>query len=266
MLAKPPDLLQADPPVAGSGESDPRDAGPRDPSLTEAGKARRCIAGGPGANTDEMVRFVLAPDGAVAPDLARKLPGRGAWVSADRASIEKAAAKGLFARAFRRPAHLAPGETPAGFASRVEAGLTARALSAIGLARRSGDVVTGFEKVREALKSGPAAFLFTASDAADDGAGKLARLAAASRGPRAAPVRVVRAFTVEELSAALGREGVRHACLAPGPSAERIARELVRLAGFRQGLNEEPAAGPETGPGAPAALAPNADAAGAPEK
>ncbi len=246
MLAKPPDQPEAALLDVASDDADPRDVGARDASLNEAGKARTCIAGGPAVDADEMVRFVLAPDGAVVPDLARKLPGRGAWVSADRASIEKAAGKGLFARAFRKAAQLGPGETPAAFAGRIEAGLKARALAAIGLARRSGDVVTGFEKVRDALRSGPSAFLLSASDAADDGAGKLARLAAAARAPSAAPVRVVRAFSVEELSAALGRDGVRHACVAPGPSADRIGRELLRLAGFVPELKADLTSGPET--------------------
>lgn len=40
-----------------------------------------------------LIRFVPAPDGSVAPDLGRKLPGRGLWVAADRASIETAVKK-----------------------------------------------------------------------------------------------------------------------------------------------------------------------------
>ncbi len=50
-----------------------------------------------------LIRFVAAPDGSVAPDLARKLPGRGLWVAADRASVEAAVKKNLFSRAARAP-------------------------------------------------------------------------------------------------------------------------------------------------------------------
>lgn len=171
------------------------------------------------------MRFVLDPEGRVTPDLAAKLPGRGAWVVARREAVEKAAAKGLFARAFKAPARLADGVTPAALAEIAAAGLEARALAALGLARRAGVAVVGFDQARGALKEGRAGLLLTARDAAENGAGKLAALA---RG-----VPAIRAFDAATQSAALGRDGVVHAVVLVGAECDRLLREARRLDGFR---------------------------------
>lgn len=163
------------------------------------------------------------------PDLANKLGGRGAWISADRAAIDRAASKGLFARAFKCAA-----AAPADLAAIIETGLERRALDALGLARRTGDAVTGFDQVKAALDKGKAAVLVAASDAGADGQGKLAR---SGRGlPR------VTGFTSAALSAALGKEGVVHAALLKGTPATRFLAEARRLQGFRPGLVETPEA------------------------
>ena len=171
------------------------------------------------------MRFALAPDGVVTPDLGAKLPGRGAWVAATKAAIVAAAAKGHFARAFKVPARLSEGATPEDLADAVMAGLEGRALAALGLARRAGKVVAGFEKTKAALKEASVAVLLTASDAGADGALKLKRLAAG--------LPLVAAFTARAQGDALGREAVTHAALLTGAEATRFLREIDRLAGFR---------------------------------
>lgn len=171
------------------------------------------------------MRFALDPAGVVTPDLGGKLPGRGAWVSSTREAVAAAAAKGLFSRAFKAEAHLAAGLTPASLADIVEEGLAGRALAALGLARRAGEAVAGFEKLRIALKAGRIGVLVIASDAAADGADKLMRLAGSA--PR------VTAFASAALSHALGVDSVVYAGLATGPAAERFLREVERLSGFR---------------------------------
>src|SRR5690606_2996740 len=103
---------------------------------------------------DRLIRFVAGPDAIVVPDLARKLPGRGLWVAADRASVETAAKKGLFSRAAK--AKLAP---PPGLADQVEALLLKRLLDALGLAKRAGELISGFEKVASAVNAGKAAWV-----------------------------------------------------------------------------------------------------------
>jgi len=185
-------------------------------------RTRTCIATGARGSPDGFVRFVASPDGEVAPDFSGKLPGRGAWVGASRAAVDAAAAKGAFARAFRKGVR-----APDDLADRVEAGLAKAALSALGLARRAGEAVAGFEKVRAALKSGDVAALVSAADAGEDGRTRLARLARDAA--------LVDVFAGSELSAALGRDGLVHVAVKRGPAAARFLREARRLEGFRNG-------------------------------
>jgi predicted RNA-binding protein YlxR (DUF448 family) len=53
------------------------------------------------APIDDLIRFVL-PAGEAVPDLKRKLPGRGLWVSLSREKVTEAARRNVFARSFKR--------------------------------------------------------------------------------------------------------------------------------------------------------------------
>jgi ribosomal protein L7Ae-like RNA K-turn-binding protein len=171
------------------------------------------------------VRFALDPDGVVTPDLAERLPGRGAWTRATRDAVVTAASKGLFARAFKRQARLPANCDSAGFADFIGAELEKRALSALGLARRAGRAHLGFDQAELALREGKAAVLLIAVEASPRIAGELSRLAGD------APV--VAGFRLEALSAAFGRENVTYAVLTDGVEASRFLREAARLDGFR---------------------------------
>jgi len=163
---------------------------------------------------------VLDPDGALAPDFSGKLPGRGAWVRADRDALAAAMRKNAFARSFGRPV-----TAPDDLAIRVEAGLAAASLSALGLARRVGDAAVGFEQAARMVRSGKAQALISAADAGADGKRKLKALAPA--------LAFFGFFDGRALSAALGREGVAHVALKKGAAAMRFMREARRLEGFR---------------------------------
>jgi len=181
---------------------------------------RKCIVTGRVLETTALVRFVVGPDAGLVADVDGKLPGRGVWVSASRAHLETAIKKRLFQRALRRQVTVAPD-----LAAAVEGRLLRRCLDILGLARRAGQLVNGFEKVRAALKANRIGVLVQAGDAAEDGRQKLARLY------RAGPV--VDAFSVEELSLALGHENVVHAALDRGRLADRFVQESMRLTEFR---------------------------------
>lgn len=185
------------------------------------GPERRCIATGESGGTAEMIRFVLDPAGALTPDLAERLPGRGIWLTADRALVEKAVKKRLFARGFRQPV-----ETPADLAERLEALAAKRAVEALSLARKAGAAIAGFDKVRARLREGPVGALIAARDGAEDGRRKLAGL----RGE--APL--IEALTADEMGFAFGRDSVIHAALESGGAADRLLREVRRLDGLRQ--------------------------------
>src|SRR5512146_2356835 len=66
-----------------------------------AARERRCVASGEVLPEAQLIRFALGPDGVLVPDVAAKLPGRGAWVRADRASVEQATKKNGFAHALK---------------------------------------------------------------------------------------------------------------------------------------------------------------------
>ncbi len=192
-----------------------------DPCRTSADTegARRCLVTGVSAPRAGLIRFVAGPDGTVVPDLGEKLPGRGLWVAADRAALERADA-----RAFARANHGAV-KVPGDLAAQVEAGLLRRLIDYLGIARRAGALVAGYEKSRSALKAGGARLLIAAHDGADDGRGKLRALA-----PDLAEMTALSAL---EIGAALGRDGVVHAVVTNTRLAAVIAREAARLAGVR---------------------------------
>jgi len=164
---------------------------------------------------------VLAPDGTVTPDILERLPGRGLWVSARRDILDAALAKRLFARAARSAA-----TAPPDLSDRVERLLAMRCCELLGLARRSGQAVAGFEKVREALRGGRAGLLVEAADGAAHGRQKLAAL-----GTGVPQIAVLRS---DELGLAFGRDHVVHAAVAPSRFAERLMVDAGRLAGFRR--------------------------------
>lgn len=200
-----------------------------DDDVTVMGSAgareRRCIVTGDVLPEARLLRFVVAPDGAVVPDIEAKLPGRGLWVSAQRSAVAKAAAKNLFAKAAKGPARAA-----ADLADRTEVRLVDRMLALVGLARRAGELILGFDQVEKALRSpNPPPLIVEAAEAAADGRRKLQ---AAATAKSHVPF-VIGALTSAELSLALGRENVVHAALKPGRIAERLIFEAGRLEGFR---------------------------------
>jgi predicted RNA-binding protein YlxR (DUF448 family) len=196
---------------------------PKPLTLAEANRERRDIVTGEVMDEARLIRFVAGPDGVVVPDLARKLPGRGLWVAADRASLETAAKKGLFARAAK-----AKVQAPPDLATLVESLLKRRLLSGLGLARRAGDLTSGFEKVCAAIEGGKAAWLIEAADGAADGRRKLW----AKTRKRSPPVPIFGLFDAEELGLALGGENVIHTAFLAGRAANRWAQDANRLSGF----------------------------------
>ena len=191
----------------------------------ESMRERRCIVSGDVLPEEALIRFVADPDGCVVPDIDARLPGRGIWVSARRDAVEIAIAKNQFSRAAKEPL-----KAPADLAERVELQLVRRLLDDLGLARRAGLLILGFDVISRALDSKkPPVLLVEASDGAEDGRRKLVGMAAA----RGLHPPVVDCLTCSELSLALGRENVIHAALNPGRLSERVRREAGRLRGFR---------------------------------
>ena len=195
--------------------------GPAEP----AAGFRRCIASGASKPRDALLRFVVGPGGALVPDLGESLPGRGLWVAAERAALATACERGLFARAARRPVAVAPD-----LIDEVERQLTDRALGLLGLARRAGALVTGFDQVRHALVEGrPRCWSRRATVR-----GTAARASVRWRLRRTGIFPWIAQFDGAALSRSVGRDNVVHAAVAPGRLAARFVRESARLAGISQ--------------------------------
>ena len=191
---------------------------------------RRCLATGQSLPKWELLRFVASPDGQIVPDLGNELPGRGAWVSANAKALKKAIDKGLLKKALEA-------DVPGDLQALVEALLVKRTLGLIGMARKAGLAVAGFERVKEALDAheigrARVAAVLEASDGAADGRRSVTAKAKAVAGDAV----VCGLFTSEELSMALGASNVIHACLlsaGTGGLHARFLQEIGRTAGFR---------------------------------
>ncbi len=190
-----------------------------------ASHERRCIATGAILPAEKLVRFVVSPDGDIVPDLDGKLPGRGIWLTADRAAFTKAAAKGDFAKAAKAKVNVAPD-----LADHVAQLLAARLQADLGMARRAGFADVGFDNVLRALDKKPVpAVVFHAAGSGEDGRRKI-RSAMQSRELDTPSIDIL---TRDELSLALGRENVVHAAIRPGALADRLILNSMRLAGLR---------------------------------
>jgi uncharacterized protein len=192
------------------------------------GTVRACALTRARRPKDELIRFVLGPDGAVVPDLKEKLPGRGVWLTAAQDAVADAAKRNLFARALKVQA-----KVPEGLAAQVDRLLAEAALSALSLANKAGEAVFGNAKVEEAIAKGRALALLHAREAAEDGCRKLDGKA---RGlSEEGPIPSIRAFGVDELSLASGRTNVIHAALIQGGAARKFLAAASRLERYRKG-------------------------------
>jgi uncharacterized protein len=176
-----------------------------------------------------MIRFVAGPGGAIAPDLARKLAGRGIWVTATRSAVEQAVARNAFAKSLKAQA-----KPDRGLPDLVDQMLLARLRQGLSFANKAGLVMIGFTKVETALEAGSVIGLIQAADAADDGVDRLQRKFRAIAEARGRPALIVRHFRIDDLSMALGRSNVVHAALTEGGQARAFLRDSRRLERFRQ--------------------------------
>ena len=183
------------------------------------GPERKCIATGDVRPKSELIRFVVGPDASIVADLAEKLPGRGIWVSANRADLEKAARKSMFSRAAKTQVRV-----PDTLVSDVEQQLARRVVDLISLCRKSGVAISGYEKVKNALDRETAEVLLQAEDGSSRGKSKLST-------PHFG--HYIGWMTADELGMAFGRQTVIHAALGAGGLTQRVVEEARRLKGFR---------------------------------
>ena len=181
---------------------------------------RKCIATGEIQPKAGLIRFCVDPEGQIVPDILGKLPGRGIYVSADRTAMALAAKKGLFSRAAKQPV-----KVPLDLADLVEKLVGQRVVELLSMARKAGEAVTGYEKVKDWLVKGQAATLIQASDGSERGKTKLH--APDGKGG------FIGVLSAGEIGLAFGRERAIHAALAAGGLRTRVVEEAAKLAGLR---------------------------------
>ena len=192
------------------------------------GPLRLCAVSRVQKAPEELIRFVLGPDGMVVPDLARRLPGRGVWVDGTRKLVAAAVQRQAFARSLKQAV-----STPDDLPALVERLMVRRLAEAISIANKAGLLIAGFGKVDELISRGQAVVLIHAADGAKDGTTKLDRKFKALRGPEAATGTTVTELTGSELDLAIGRSNVVHAAASEGGASQRILQEATRLRRYR---------------------------------
>jgi len=219
------------------------DDGPR---TNKSATMRMCAVSRDVRPIDELIRFVVAPSGDVIPDLKRKLPGRGLWISASRSTVAEAVRRHHFSKGFKRDVRAA-----ATLATDTEALLERFVAEALGVAAKAGQVITGFTKVADALQrqvqeraNGPVRALIHASDGAADGIRKLDALVGQNRRNegKSAEIAIVNLLTSEQLDLALGRSNVIHAALLAGPASDTFLSRSHMLVQYRMADDDRTAA------------------------
>lgn len=195
---------------------------------------RTCIVTRKVAAPDELIRFVVGPDGAIVPDLKRTLPGRGCWVTAERIYVDKAAAKKLFSKAFRKDVAVPPE-----LGAMIDALLARSSLGALGLARKAGAVALGATKVESSVRSGKALLVLHAGEASEDGLRKITQARRATAYAGGPQIPAYKLFSEADLSLALGGTNVIHAAVLAEDAGKAVLKRMVALDRYRGGTSDD---------------------------
>lgn len=182
---------------------------------------------------EELIRFVLGPDGSIVPDTDAKAEGRGVWITLSHAAVAEAVRKKAFARSLKENVTV-----PADLADLTRLRLEQRYTAALAMARKAGQFTSGGMKVKSAIENGQLIALLLASDGAADGKNKmLGALRALNHARREGsavgnPVPHFELLSSMQLSLALGLENVIHAALMTGAAAQSALDKANRLARY----------------------------------
>jgi predicted RNA-binding protein YlxR (DUF448 family) len=209
-------------------DTDDADDGPRE---GRRGTERLCALTREVKPIDELIRFVASPDGVIVPDLKRRLPGRGVWITATRSAVDEAVKRNVFARSLKREVRVSRD-----LGAELERQIESAALDALGIAHKAGRVAIGFGRTETALAGvPPVAATLSASDASPDGVRKIAAAAAKRKtDENSAEIPAISAFTSAQLDLALGRSNVVHAALLAGPASNGFLARCQSLERFRR--------------------------------
>lgn len=194
---------------------------------------RECALTRETKSVEDLVRFVVSPDGVLVPDIDARAEGRGVWISLGRDAVAEAVKKKAFAKSLKTSVTV-----PDDLAGMTQQHLENRLLGALSMCRKAGQLLTGATKVKAAIEAGEIIALFTAADAAEDGRNKMlsslrgAQKAAEEAGISGYSVPHFEMLDSGQLGLALGLENVIHAALTKGAAAQSALARGLRLARF----------------------------------
>jgi predicted RNA-binding protein YlxR (DUF448 family) len=193
---------------------------------------RMCIVTRQIGTPDELIRFVAGPDQSVVPDLKRQLPGRGCWVTPERALIEKAIAKKLFARALKTDVKAGPD-----LLDMMDRLMAQQLAGMMNMARKAGQFISGATKVDASVRSGKTLAVFHATDAAPDGVRKInqARKAWTLGSGAETEIPSFQLFSEQEMDDLMGQNAFIHACALAGQAGEGVVKRAKMLERYRHG-------------------------------
>jgi hypothetical protein len=187
---------------------------------------RSCLGCREVRSKNELLRFVLDPEGILFPDIARKLPGRGAYTCFSRDCLESALKRKQFHRSFKGEVKLLPGEElTATIVKRLEEKIN----SLIALANKAGKAVSGSDMVMDTLRRGDAAVLILAEDISGDSRAKFIGVA------QKAGVETFRFSMKDSLGGPLGKEIRTAVAVLRSSFAETLQLDLKRYWNFFEG-------------------------------
>jgi predicted RNA-binding protein YlxR (DUF448 family) len=188
---------------------------------------RTCIVTRQKHEPQQLIRFVLAPNNEVTPDLAHKLPGRGAYVVMNKEKVGEAAKKNAFSKAFKQSVTI-----PQGLAETIATMLRKQVVEALAIANKAGLASFGYENVLKLATSRKAKMIIHASEGSERGFSKInsaisAELTlemneplhfSAKSGKEANEknATVLRFLNGDELALATGKSGITHIGLKEG--------------------------------------------------
>ncbi|WP_375631075.1 MULTISPECIES: RNA-binding protein [unclassified Bartonella] len=189
---------------------------------------RTCIVTRKNASAQTLIRFVIGPNNQIVPDLKANLPGRGVWISAHHAVIEKAIKQKAFHKNFKTDVEVAPNLVHV-----IDTLLLKAALSSLSMARKAGAIVMGATKVDAAIRSGKVILVLHAKETTEDGKRKIAQAIHSIQQQTNRTIKTISLFTSDEMRVAFGSNPVMHAALLDTKAAEGFLKTTCKLISYR---------------------------------
>ncbi|MBB4076431.1 hypothetical protein GGR08_000731 [Bartonella fuyuanensis] len=196
---------------------------------------RTCIVTRKNASVQTLIRFVIGPNNQIVPDLKANLPGRGVWISAHHAVIEKAVKQKAFHKNFKTDVKVSPN-----LVRIIDTLLLKAALSSLAMARKAGAIVTGATRIDAAIRSGQVILVLHAKETTEGGKRKIAQAIHTIQQQTNRTIKTISLFTSDEMRVAFGSNPVMHVALLDTKAAEGFLKTIHKLITYRDDKHSKP--------------------------